>query len=224
MLRVHQACRASRIAWRSLCNKTGGSSDSERLAKASYTAESKESFGRVWGPDRHVTPQSRKELPDMVRTRNAAGPYEAPGIPVPNYPKRKSPYKRAKALLNALSKEEGLRMIRDGRAIFAEKLPRPSPGQIVRVCYVPDTNPESPEQYFAGIVIAIRQRSLGSTVILRSVVEGVAVERAFPLYSPRVKDVQVIGQKRAVRRKLYYLRDKPLRDSVVTNPTAKPSA
>lgn len=218
----HRFARASRSVWRGLCSKAGDNSGSEKITRPTYTAASAESLGRVWGPDRHVTPISRKELPYITRSRNAAGPYEAPGIPVPNYPKRKSPHKRAKALLNALSKEEGLRMIRDGRATFAEKLPRPLPGQILRVCYVSNASPDPPKQYFAGIVIAVRQRYLGSTVILRSVVEGVAVERAFPLYSPRVKDVQVIGQKRTKRSKLYYLRDKPLRDSAVANATSKP--
>lgn len=219
---------------------------------ASYTApiddEANGVRRRLYGPDKEITPVSRKPVPTKIQTRNAAGPYEAEGRPLPYYPKRKSPFKRAAALLNALTSEEALRMIRDGRAKFAEQLPRPEPGQVLRVSYKNSTfktsAPEKDEPakkkgakkqvannqddenanllHFTGIVIASRQRMLGSTVILRNVVNGIAIERAFPLYSPLVKNVEVVGQKRVVRNKLYYLRDKPLRDSSVPNPLAPP--
>lgn len=266
-MKLHPYCGALRVGWRALCTRVeagdasgtargpraraeavsgGGGGDAEdgvrKRTSVTYTSAVPNSMVRVFGPDHTVTPWSRKPPPSLVRTRNTAGPYEAPGLPTPHYPKRRSPYKRTTALINALSQEEGLRLIRDGRAQFAKILPRPSAGQIIRVTYSPSLQQNQQQgqgkdkgkskqrkdgdgqamKYFTGIVIAARNRGLGSTVILRNVVQGVAIERAFPLYSPLVRNVEVVGQKRVVRQKLYYLRDKPLRESTVPNATKPP--
>jgi large subunit ribosomal protein L19 len=73
-----------------------------------------------------------------------------------------------------------------------------------------------------GIVIARRNRGLGSNFVIRNVIGGCEVERIFPLYSPLVLDVRVLqkaflhkGQKRVRRAKLYYLRDRPPKQSTV---------
>lgn len=195
--------------------------------KLDYTApidEHSSRTGRIFGPDKIISPLSRKPIPEKIRTRNEAGPYEAPGNALPIYPKRKNARKRTTALIDALTAEEALRMIKDGRATFAEKLPRPLPGQVLRITYSCSNNEGDSEadSYFTGIVIAARQRLLGSSVILRNVVSGIAIERCFALYSPLVKDVEIIGQKRVVRNKLYYLRDRKLRESTFANPTSKP--
>lgn len=168
-----------------------------------------------------LTPISRKPYPMKELTRNTAGPYEADGLPKPFYPKRKSPYKRTSAVIHALAEEETLRLKQQGRAVLAQKLPHPKSGQILRIAYVSSLQDDQPLQYFCGIVIAIRKRLLGSTIILRNVVEGIAVERGFAMYSPLIKDVWVIGQKRVKKNKLYFLRNRPLRESVVPGATKK---
>lgn len=143
--------------------------------------------------------------------------------PVPSYPKRKSPFKRCKALLNVLDEEERLRMESKGRAVFAARIPRPQTGDIVRVGYVRTMADGEPTLYFTGIVMSVRRRGVGSMVILRNVVEGVAIERGFPMYSPLVRDAQVVGTRKVRVHKLYYLRRKPLRDSAFGPATAKPA-
>lgn len=63
---------------------------------------------------------------------------------------------------------------------------------------------------FRGLVLARRNRGIGSSFLLRSVVNNYVVERAFPLYSPHVLGVKVLERRRAARAKLFYLRNKPL--------------
>ncbi|OGC03555.1 50S ribosomal protein L19 [candidate division WOR-1 bacterium RIFOXYA12_FULL_43_27] len=62
-------------------------------------------------------------------------------------------------------------------------------------------------QGFEGIVIK-RQGGTGSraTFVVRRLVQGVGVERTFPLHSPKVGQVKVMKKGRVRRAKLYYLR------------------
>lgn len=74
----------------------------------------------------------------------------------------------------------------------------------------------SGETTFAGICIARRKiKQLASTFILRNVINGVAVEIMYELYSPAMKEIKVLKLERRRRAKLYYLRDKPLKYSTV---------
>lgn len=68
---------------------------------------------------------------------------------------------------------------------------------------------------FVGICIARRNKGLGSTFILRNVIDGIGVEMMFELYSPVIKEIQVLKLERRRRAKLYYLRDKPAKYSTV---------
>lgn len=68
---------------------------------------------------------------------------------------------------------------------------------------------------FVGICIARRNKGLGSTFILRNVISGIGVEMMFELYSPAIKQIEVLKLERRRRAKLYYLRDKPLKYSTV---------
>lgn len=68
-------------------------------------------------------------------------------------------------------------------------------------------------QAFEGIVLARKHgSSAGATFTVRKVSNGVGVERIFPLYSPMIDRIEVVRQARARRSKLYYVRDKAVRD------------
>ena len=69
---------------------------------------------------------------------------------------------------------------------------------------------------FVGICIARRNKGLGSTFILRNVINGMGVEMMYELYSPAIREIQVLKLERRRRAKLYYLRDKPLKYSTVS--------
>ena len=62
-------------------------------------------------------------------------------------------------------------------------------------------------QAFEGVVIKRRGGGLSETFTVRRVAYGVAVERCFPIHSPRVDKITVVRQGKVRRAKLYYLRD-----------------
>lgn len=68
-------------------------------------------------------------------------------------------------------------------------------------------------QAFEGIVLARKHGTeMGATFTVRKIASGVGVERIFPLYSPMVDKIEVTKKARARRSKLYYIRDKAIKD------------
>ena len=63
-------------------------------------------------------------------------------------------------------------------------------------------------QPFRGVVIARKGRGIHQTFTVRRIVNNEGVERVFPLHSPKVLDVKVLGRGRRRRAKLYYLRER----------------
>jgi large subunit ribosomal protein L19 len=68
-------------------------------------------------------------------------------------------------------------------------------------------------QAFEGMVLARKHgTTIGATFTVRKVSNGVGVERIFPLYSPMIDKIEVVKRARARRSKLYYVREKAVRD------------
>ena len=68
-------------------------------------------------------------------------------------------------------------------------------------------------QAFEGIVLARKHGTeIGATFTVRKVASGVGVERIFPLYSPVIDKIEIIKKSRARRSKLYYIREKAVKD------------
>ena len=63
-------------------------------------------------------------------------------------------------------------------------------------------------QIFEGICIALKNSGVRRTFTVRKLSYGVGVERVFPMYSPRVEQIEVVRRGRVRRAKLYYLRDR----------------
>lgn len=98
------------------------------------------------------------------------------------------------------------------RAIEAEQLkkelPDFKPGDTIRVdVKVVEGNRER-IQAFEGVVIKRRGSGLSETFTVRRVAYGVAVERCFPVHSPRIDKITVLRRGRVRRAKLYYLRER----------------
>jgi large subunit ribosomal protein L19 len=68
-------------------------------------------------------------------------------------------------------------------------------------------------QAFEGMVLARKHGvEIGATFTVRKVASGVGVERIFPLYSPTIDKIDIVRRSKTRRSKLYYVRDKALRD------------
>ncbi len=63
-------------------------------------------------------------------------------------------------------------------------------------------------QYFEGVCIAKKNRSINSSFTVRKISFGEGVERTFSLYSAVIGSIKVIRSGKVKRAKLYYLRDR----------------
>ena len=62
-------------------------------------------------------------------------------------------------------------------------------------------------QLYEGVVIASSGGSARAMFTVRKVSYGVGVERIFPLHSPRIDRIEVVGRGDVRRSRLYYLRE-----------------
>ncbi len=68
-------------------------------------------------------------------------------------------------------------------------------------------------QAFEGIVLGRKHGTeMGATFTVRKIASGVGVERIFPLFSPMIDKIEITKKSRARRSKLYYIRDKAVKD------------
>ena len=61
-------------------------------------------------------------------------------------------------------------------------------------------------QAFEGIVIKRQGGGARETTTVRKIVDGIGVERIFPIHSPMVDSIKVMRKGKVRRAKLYYLR------------------
>lgn len=68
-------------------------------------------------------------------------------------------------------------------------------------------------QAFEGLVLARKHgKETGATFTVRKVASGVGVERIFPLFAPTIEKIEVTKKASARRSKLYYIRNKAVKD------------
>lgn len=89
-----------------------------------------------------------------------------------------------------------------------------SSGDTVRVWNkIKEADGKTRLQAFEGMVLARKHGAeAGATFTIRKVASGVGVERVFPLYSVMIDKIEVVRHAKTRRSKLYYVRDKALRD------------
>lgn len=84
-------------------------------------------------------------------------------------------------------------------------------------------------QAFEGVVIAVRNRGLNSSFIVRKISSGEGVERTFQTYSPMIAGIEVKRHGDVCRSKLYYLRERSgkaarIRERLVRKEASKAAA
>ncbi|MFD0049285.1 50S ribosomal protein L19 [Actinomycetes bacterium NPDC127524] len=86
-------------------------------------------------------------------------------------------------------------------------LPEFRPGDTVRVHVKVIEGTRERIQLFEGVVIKRRGGGVSETFTVRKVSYGVGVERAFPVHTPKIANLEVIRHGKVRRAKLYYLRE-----------------
>lgn len=91
---------------------------------------------------------------------------------------------------------------------FRKGIPAMRAGDSVRVHTKIREGDKERIQVFEGVVIAYRKGQPGCSMFtVRKVSYGVGVERMFPVHSPRIDHIEVLGHGEVRRARLYYLRD-----------------
>ena len=86
------------------------------------------------------------------------------------------------------------------------RVPRFDAGDRVRVHFQVVEGTRRRTQVFEGIVIARQGSGARETFTVRKQSFGVGVERTFPVHSPKIERLEVVGRGDVRRAKLYYLR------------------
>jgi large subunit ribosomal protein L19 len=97
-----------------------------------------------------------------------------------------------------------------------KRLPTVHVGDTVEVHYLIKEGDKERVQLFIGMVIALKGRGIRRMLTVRRIVQGEGVERAFPMHSPRVKDVVVTRRGKVRRAKLFFMRDRVGKQTRVT--------
>ncbi|MGB8816032.1 MAG: 50S ribosomal protein L19 [Minisyncoccia bacterium] len=86
-------------------------------------------------------------------------------------------------------------------------------GDTIRVWQKIQEGDKTRTQAFEGIVLAKKHgKEAGSMITVRKIIEGVGVERIFPLYSPSIDKVEILRRANVRRAKLYYIRTKAVKE------------
>ena len=86
-------------------------------------------------------------------------------------------------------------------------------GDTIRVWQKIKEGDKSRLQAFEGLVLARKHGDeAGATFTVRKTIDGVGVERIFPLYSPMIDEIEVVRRSKVRRAKLYFVREKAAKE------------
>ncbi len=86
-------------------------------------------------------------------------------------------------------------------------------GDTIRVWQKIKEGEKSRLQAFEGLVLARKHGDeAGATFTVRRTIDGVGVERIFPLYSPMIDEIEIVRRSKVHRSKLYFVREKAAKE------------
>ena len=94
------------------------------------------------------------------------------------------------------------------KILTEKKVPNFFTGDVIKVGVRITEGKKERVQYFEGVCIAKKNRSLNSSFTVRKISFGEGVERTFPLFGTVIDSIKVIRHGKVKRAKLYYLRDR----------------
>ena len=90
-----------------------------------------------------------------------------------------------------------------------QKAPKIEPGMTVRVHQKIKEGEKERIQIFEGLVIAVSSGyGVDKTFTVRKIVEGIGVEKIFPIHSPNIAKIEITKKSKVRRAKLYYMRER----------------
>src|SRR5262245_19673166 len=113
-------------------------------------------------------------------------------------------------LIEKIEKEQIAKLTKE-RAV-----PAFAPGDTLRVSVKVVEGTRERLQAFEGVCIGRKNAGLNSSFTVRKLSFGEGVERVFPLYSPRIAEIEVVRRGDVRRGKLYYLRGRTGKKARIT--------
>jgi large subunit ribosomal protein L19 len=106
--------------------------------------------------------------------------------------------------MNVLQKFKAKELV---KLVQGREWPKFSPGDTIKVSVKIREGTRERIQAYEGVCIARHGgNGLNSSFTVRKISHGEGVERVFPLYSPRIENIEIIRRGSVRRAKLYYLR------------------
>ena len=108
-------------------------------------------------------------------------------------------------------KEETIAETPKEETVAKAELPDVKPGDTVKVYQkikeVKDGKTKERVQVFEGQVLARKHgKGITATITVRKVIDGVGVEKIFPIHSTAIEKIEIVRSTKVRRSKLYYLR------------------
>jgi len=89
-----------------------------------------------------------------------------------------------------------------------DDLPRINVGDKVKIGYLIKEGKKERTQYYEGLVIESKNAYIRKSITVRKIVDGIGVEKTFPVHSPLVASIEILRAGKVRRAKLFYLRDR----------------
>lgn len=87
-------------------------------------------------------------------------------------------------------------------------IPKIDVGDTIKIGFLIQEGNKERVQFSEGVIIAIHNAQLNTTITVRRIFQGIGIERVYLIHSPRITEIKIIKKSKIRRAKLYYLRNK----------------